>query len=94
MLLGYPNGQSFRQGNRVLLNITSPAMAACCSIRLAQIAICTLLYAIFSPLAISSVHADEKFKAITTFTVIADMARNVAGDVAVVQSITKPGSEI
>ena len=39
-------------------------------------------------------HADEKFKAITTFTVIADMARNVAGDVAVVQSITKPGSEI
>ncbi len=77
-----------------MLNITSPAMAACCSIRLAQIAICTLLYAIFSPLAISSVHADEKFKAITTFTVIADMARNVAGDVAVVQSITKPGSEI
>ena len=68
-------------------------MAACCSIRLAQIAICTLLYAIFSPLTISSVHADEKFKAITTFTVIADMARNVAGDVAVVQSITKPGSE-
>ncbi len=94
MLLGYPNGQSFRQGNCVLLNITSPAMVACCSIRLAQIAICTLLYAIFSPLAISSVHADEKFKAITTFTVIADMARNVAGDVAVVQSITKPGSEI
>ena len=37
---------------------------------------------------------DEKFKAITTFTVIADMARNVAGDVAIVESITKAGAEI
>jgi manganese/iron transport system substrate-binding protein len=38
--------------------------------------------------------ADEKPKVVTTFTVIADMARNVAGDAAVVESITKPGSEI
>lgn len=38
--------------------------------------------------------AAEKFKAVTTFTVIADMARNVAGDAAVVESITKPGAEI
>ncbi|MEL6436953.1 MAG: zinc ABC transporter substrate-binding protein, partial [Pseudomonadota bacterium] len=36
----------------------------------------------------------EKLKAVTTFTVIADMARNVAGDAATVESITKPGSEI
>jgi manganese/iron transport system substrate-binding protein len=36
----------------------------------------------------------DKFKAVTTFTVIADMARNVAGDAAVVESITKPGAEI
>ncbi|MEN3794114.1 metal ABC transporter substrate-binding protein [Fulvimarina sp. MAC3] len=36
----------------------------------------------------------EKLKAVTTFTVIADMARNVAGDAATVTSITKPGSEI
>ncbi|HBQ36899.1 MAG TPA: iron ABC transporter substrate-binding protein [Rhodobacteraceae bacterium] len=36
----------------------------------------------------------KKFKAITTFTVIADMAQNVAGDVAIVQSITKAGAEI
>lgn len=36
----------------------------------------------------------EKFKAVTTFTVIADMARNVAGDAAEVVSITKPGAEI
>lgn len=38
--------------------------------------------------------AQEKFKAVTTFTVIADIARNVAGDVAAVESITKPGAEI
>jgi manganese/iron transport system substrate-binding protein len=32
--------------------------------------------------------------AVTTFTVIADIARNVAGDAAVVESITKPDAEI
>lgn len=37
--------------------------------------------------------ADE-FKVVTTFTVIADMARNVAGEHATVVSVTKPGSEI
>ncbi|WP_375669354.1 metal ABC transporter solute-binding protein, Zn/Mn family, partial [Bartonella sp. MR168JLCBS] len=36
----------------------------------------------------------SKFKAVTTFTIIADMARNVAGDAATVESITKPGAEI
>ena len=35
-----------------------------------------------------------KFKVVTTFTVIADMARNVAGNTAQVESITKPGAEI
>lgn len=38
--------------------------------------------------------AAEKVKAVTTFTVIADIARNVAGDAAIVESITKPGAEI
>jgi manganese/iron transport system substrate-binding protein len=38
--------------------------------------------------------AQDRFKAVTTFTVIADMARNVAGDVADVESITRPGAEI
>ncbi|MET3649877.1 metal ABC transporter substrate-binding protein [Phyllobacterium ifriqiyense] len=38
--------------------------------------------------------AQDKFKAVTTFTVIADIARNVAGDAAIVESITKPGAEI
>lgn len=40
------------------------------------------------------VATDKPLKVVTTFTVIADMARNVAGDVAVVESITKPGAEI
>jgi manganese transport system substrate-binding protein len=31
---------------------------------------------------------------LTTFTVLADMAQNVAGEKAIVQSITKPGAEI
>ena len=38
--------------------------------------------------------AAEKFQVITTFTVIADMVKNVAGDAAEVTSITKPGAEI
>jgi manganese/iron transport system substrate-binding protein len=36
----------------------------------------------------------HKRKVVTTFTIIADMARNVAGDAAEVESITKPGAEI
>ncbi|MGC7559449.1 metal ABC transporter substrate-binding protein [Pasteurella sp. PK-2025] len=38
--------------------------------------------------------AFAKFKVVTTFTVIQDIAQNVAGDAAVVESITKPGAEI
>jgi manganese/iron transport system substrate-binding protein len=38
--------------------------------------------------------AQDRLKVVTTFTVIADMARNVAGDAADVESITKPGAEI
>ena len=38
--------------------------------------------------------AQDKFKVVTTFTIIADIARNVAGDAAIVESITKPGAEI
>ena len=42
----------------------------------------------------NAAQAAEPFKVVTTFTVIADMARNVAGDAAQVESITKPGAEI
>ncbi len=38
--------------------------------------------------------SDQPFKVVTTFTVLADMAQNVAGDAAQVVSITKPGAEI
>jgi manganese/iron transport system substrate-binding protein len=44
--------------------------------------------------AASAATADEKMKVVTTFTVLADMAANVAGDMADVVSITKPGAEI
>ena len=37
---------------------------------------------------------DDPLKVVTTFTVIADMVRNVAGDHAEVVSVTKPGAEI
>lgn len=38
--------------------------------------------------------AEDGLKVVTTFTVIADMARNVGGDVVEVVSVTKPGAEI
>jgi len=44
--------------------------------------------------AVQAAGASERLKVVTTFTVLADMARNVAGDAADVVSITKPGAEI
>jgi manganese/iron transport system substrate-binding protein len=38
--------------------------------------------------------AQDRLKVVTTFTVIADMARNVAGEGVDVFSVTKPGAEI
>jgi manganese/iron transport system substrate-binding protein len=35
-----------------------------------------------------------KKRVVTTFTIIAEMAQNVAGDYATVESVTKPGAEI
>ena len=54
----------------------------------------TALVLIASMAIAGTVAAQEKFKAVTTFTVIADIARNVAGDAAIVESITKPNAEI
>lgn len=45
-------------------------------------------------LGLAALQAEAKFKVVTTFTVIQDIAQNVAGDVATVESITKPGAEI
>nr|WP_152557567.1 MULTISPECIES: metal ABC transporter substrate-binding protein [unclassified Prochlorococcus] len=36
----------------------------------------------------------SKLKVITTFTVLADIARNISGDRLIIESITKPGAEI
>lgn len=38
--------------------------------------------------------AAKPFRVVTTFTVIQDIAQNVAGTAAIVESITKPGAEI
>ena len=59
--------------------------------RLTTLAFATLLAFAASS---SAAAAAERLKVVTTFTVIADMARNVAGDAADVVSITKPGAEI
>ncbi|WP_417670524.1 metal ABC transporter substrate-binding protein [Roseibium sp.] len=50
--------------------------------------------AVTSLLAVHTGRADERLKVVTTFTVLADMARNIAGDAADVQSVTRPGAEI
>ncbi|MBK4992638.1 zinc ABC transporter solute-binding protein [Pseudomonas sp. S37] len=55
--------------------------------RLVGVVLCAFLFA-------TPAGATEPFKVVTTFTIIADMARNVAGEAAVVESITKPGAEI
>jgi len=59
-----------------------------------RILFASVLTVISLVLAPTSIWAKDKFKAVTTFTVIADMAKNVAGDAAEVVSITKPGAEI
>ena len=58
---------------------------------LCKIIVLTFVFC-FSSLA--ATEESEKFKIITTFTVIADIAQNVAGDAAIVESITKPDAEI
>lgn len=55
------------------------------------VVLCALVTGVFQG---PPAEAADQMKVVTTFTVIADMARNVAGDAAVVESITKPGAEI
>lgn len=52
------------------------------------------LAAVLVVLGILPAHAQTRLKVVTTFTVIADMARNVAGDLADVESVTRPGAEV
>ena len=53
-----------------------------------------LLVALLASFAAANATAGERMKVVTTFTVLADMATNVAGNSADVVSITKPGAEI
>ena len=55
-----------------------------------------LFSAAFAVLLMGAVaaQAGDKFKVVTTFTVIADMAQNVAGEAAEVVSVTRPGAVI
>jgi len=50
--------------------------------------------ALSGPLEATAREAGEPLRVVTTFTVIQDIAQNVAGDTAIVESITKPGAEI
>ena len=58
-----------------------------------KLVLTTSLTALATGLA-SAALAEDKMKVVTTFTVLADIAQNVAGDTAEVVSITKPGAEI
>ncbi len=56
-----------------------------------------LAAALLATLALAACEQSEtptRLKVVTTFTVIADLAANVAGDAADVESITKPNAEI
>jgi manganese/iron transport system substrate-binding protein len=48
----------------------------------------------FCLVAPSQAQTKKPFRVVTTFTVIQDIAQNVAGTAAIVESITKPGAEI
>lgn len=54
----------------------------------------TVSLAALSAGPVNGASAQDKMKVVTTFTVLADIAQNVAGQTADVVSITKPGAEI
>jgi manganese/iron transport system substrate-binding protein len=60
--------------------------------RLLTVLRATLLGLIAAVVPVSAAAAKKRI--VTTFTIIQDMAQNVAGDAALVESITKPGAEI
>ena len=63
--------------------------------RLVASALAAVLAVAFLPSSAWAEGAQKKpFRAVTTFTVIQDIAQNVAGDRAIVDSITRPGAEI
>lgn len=61
-----------------------------------RLLLCGLALATLAPFVASAAAPEDvkRIRVVTTFTIIADMARNVAGDVADVESLTKPGAEV
>jgi manganese/iron transport system substrate-binding protein len=66
-------------------------MMICLARRAALAAGVAVVFAVFTG---GSSLAQGKIRVVTTFTVIQDIAQNVAGDAAIVESITEPGAEI
>ncbi|MBC6716338.1 metal ABC transporter substrate-binding protein [Aurantimonas sp. DM33-3] len=54
----------------------------------------TILAAFAAALLATGATAQERLKVVTTFTILSDIAQNVAGEHADVVSITKPGADI
>jgi len=54
----------------------------------------TLGFAVSAGSALAQAAPGKPLRVVTTFTVIQDIAQNVAGTAAIVESITKPGAEI
>jgi manganese/iron transport system substrate-binding protein len=72
-----------------------PQAARSCGGRALLAAVALVLAALTSaPAHAAAAPPPAKKRIVTTFTVLQDMALNVAGDAAIVESITKPGAEI
>ncbi len=67
----------------------APLVSLARLISFASIGAVVLLLSACSPPAQS-----KQFRVVTTFTVIQDIVKNIAGDAAIVHSITKPGADI
>ncbi|WP_100962970.1 metal ABC transporter substrate-binding protein [Bosea sp. FBZP-16] len=65
-----------------------------CFLDLVAAATLTLGFAVFASSALAQAAPGKPLRVVTTFTVIQDIAQNVAGTAAIVESITKPGAEI
>jgi manganese/iron transport system substrate-binding protein len=89
--------EDLRQGLSVqagVLMIGSPFMSGL-NARLRTLLGALILVSLSVALAPVAEAQDKKpFRVVTTFTIIQDIAQNVAGTSAIVESITKPGAEI
>src|SRR5690606_36612282 len=63
-------------------------------VQLIASAVIVALSALVTPAEAQPATTGKPFRVVTTFTVIQDIAQNVAGDRAIVESITKAGAEI